>query len=88
MIAARARGAAARRPASPAPTSPLYIESVYDGHFGLAQIGKNLLAGYQKLGGPAAFGTALTQAEVARLAAAYSEPAVRLHPHPGVKLGS
>jgi len=68
--------------------SPLYIESVYDGHFGLAQIGKNLLAGYEKLGGPAAFGKALTQAEVARLAAAYSEPAARLHPHPGVKLGS
>ncbi len=68
--------------------SPLYIESVYDGHFGLAQIGKNLRAGYQKLGGPAAFGAALTQAEVERLAAAYSEPAARLHPHPGVKLGS
>jgi hypothetical protein len=68
--------------------SPLYIESLYDGHFGLAQIGKNLRAGYQKLGGPAAFGAALTQGEVERLEAAYSEPAVRLHPHPGVKLGS
>jgi hypothetical protein len=68
--------------------APLYIESVYDGHFGLAQIGKSLLAGYEKLGGPAAFGKALTRSEVARLAAAYSEPAVRLHPHPGVKLGS
>jgi hypothetical protein len=68
--------------------SPLYIESLYDGHFGLAQIGKNLRAGYEKLGGPAAFGAALTQGEVERLAAAYSEPAVRLHPHPGVKLGS
>ncbi len=68
--------------------SPLYIESLYDGHFGLAQIGKNLRAGYQKLGGPAAFGAALTEGEVERLAAAYSEPAVQLHPHPGVKLGS
>ena len=68
--------------------APLYIESVYDGHFGLAQIGKTLLAGYEKLGGAPAFGRSLTQAEVARLAAAYSEPAVRLHPHPGVKLGS
>ena len=68
--------------------APLYIESVYDGHFGLSQVGKKLVAGYQKLGGSAAFGTALTQAEVARLATAYSEPAVRLHPHPGVKLGS
>lgn len=68
--------------------SPLYIESVYDGQFGLAQAGKALVAGYEKLGGAAAFGTALTQAEVARLAAAYSEPALRLHPHSGVKLGS
>ncbi len=68
--------------------SPLYIESLYDAHFGLSQVGKNLAAGYRKLGGPAAFGDALTQSEVDRLAAAYSEPALRLHPHPGVKLGS
>jgi hypothetical protein len=68
--------------------SPLYIESVYDAHFGLSQLGKKLLAGYAKLGGPGAFGRALTQSEVQRLAGAYSEPAVRLHPHAGVKLGS
>ncbi len=68
--------------------SPLYIESVYDGHFSVSQIGKKLLEGYAKLGGPAAFGSTLTQAEVNRLAAAYSEEAARLHPHPGVKLGS
>jgi hypothetical protein len=68
--------------------SPLYIESVYDGHFGLAQVGKNLTAGYRKLGGPASFGDELTQQEVDRLAAAYSEPALRLHPHPAVTLGS
>jgi hypothetical protein len=68
--------------------SPLYVESVYDGHFGLSQVGKKLLAAYAKLGGPAAFGRALTQAEVNRLAAAYSEGALRLHPHPAVKLGS
>lgn len=66
----------------------LYIESVYDGHFGLAQIGKKLLAGYQKLGGPSAFGSALGQAEVERLADAYSEARYRLHPHDGVKFGS
>ena len=66
----------------------LYIESVYDGHFDLAQIGKELLAGYRKLGGPRVFGTALTQAEVDGLARAYSEPADRLHPHVGVRLGS
>ena len=66
----------------------LYIESVYDGHFNLAQIGKQLLAGYDKLGGPAAFGASLTRAEVDALARAYSEASDRLHPHVGVKLGS
>lgn len=66
----------------------LYIESVYDGHFALAQIGRQLLAGYQKLGGPAAFGGALTQQEVDALAATYSEANDRLHPHVGVRLGS
>ncbi|HEX4436199.1 MAG TPA: hypothetical protein VH061_05325 [Solirubrobacteraceae bacterium] len=66
----------------------LYIESVYDAHFGLAQIGKKLLAGYEKLGGPAIFGSSLPRAEVERLARAYSESSCRLHPHAGVKLGS
>ena len=66
----------------------LYIESVYDAHFSLAQIGKQLSHGYAKLGGPDAFGPSLTQAEVERLALFYSERSSRLHPHPGVKLGS
>lgn len=66
----------------------LYIESVYDAHFGLAQIGKQLLAGYQHLGGTAAFAGALTESEVRQLAEQYSEPRDRLHPHAGVKLGS
>ncbi len=66
----------------------LYIESVYDGHFDLAQIGKHLTDGYRALGGPSAFGSELTQAEVDALAGAYSEAAVRLHPHVGVRLGS
>lgn len=66
----------------------LYIESVYDAHFGLAQIGKKLLAGYEKLGGPAVFGSTLPRAEVERLARDYSEASARLHPHTGVKLGS
>jgi hypothetical protein len=66
----------------------LYIESVYDGHFDLAQIGKALIAGYRKLGGAHVFGAALTQTEVDGLARAYSEPADRLHPHVGVRLGS
>jgi hypothetical protein len=66
----------------------LYIESVYDGHFDLAQIDKKLRAAYRKLGGPAAFGAALTQSEVDALASAYSEATDRLHPHVGVRLGS
>jgi len=66
----------------------LYIESVYDAHFSLAQLGKQLLAGYDKLGGPAAFGAALTRDEVEDLARAYSEASDRLHPHVGVRLGS
>lgn len=66
----------------------LYIESVYDGHFDLAQIDKKLRTGYRKLGGPAAFGGALTQSKVDALASAYSEATDRLHPHVGVRLGS
>jgi len=67
---------------------PLYIDSVYDGHFSLAQIGKQLTAAYTKLGGPAAFDATLTQEEVDALARAYSEANDRLHPHTGVRLGS
>jgi hypothetical protein len=66
----------------------LYIDSVYDGHFTLAQISKKLLVGYHELGGPAVFGGALTQAEVDALASTYSEPTDRLQPHVGVRLGS
>jgi hypothetical protein len=66
----------------------LYIESIYDAHFGLAQIGKQLHTAYKKLGGPAAFGASLTQREVDSLTASYSEANDRLHPHVGVKLGS
>ena len=66
----------------------LYIDSVYDGHFDAALVGKSLLAGYKKLGGARSFGAALTQAEVSALAGAYSPAGERLHPHPGVKLGS
>jgi hypothetical protein len=66
----------------------LYIESVYDAHYSLAQIGKQLRAAYRKLGGAGAFGAALTQREVDAVAGAYSEANYRLHPHVGVKLGS
>jgi hypothetical protein len=66
----------------------LYIESVYDGHFDLAQLDKKLRAGYRKLGGPTAFGGALTQSELDAVADAYSEASARLHPHVGARLGS
>jgi hypothetical protein len=66
----------------------LYIESIYDAHFELAQTGKQLLAGYRKLGGERAFRTALSQDEVNALASAYSETTDRLHPHVGIRLGS
>jgi len=66
----------------------IYIESVYDAHFSLAQIGKKLLDGYRKLKGQPAFGSTLAQAEVDALAAAYSEASARLQPHVDTKLGS
>jgi hypothetical protein len=66
----------------------LYIESVYDAHFALAQVGGKLLDGYGKLGDGKAFGAALTTEEVEALAHAYSEATDRLHPHVGVRLGS
>jgi hypothetical protein len=66
----------------------LYIESVYDAHFVLAQIGKHVLDGYGKLGEGRAFGVALTTDEVEALARVYSEATDRLHPHVGVRLGS
>jgi hypothetical protein len=65
----------------------LYIYCVYDGHYDLSLIGKQLQAAYRKLGGPAAFGRTLTQAQVNALAGAYSIPSVRLAPHPPESLG-
>jgi hypothetical protein len=66
----------------------LYIESVYDGHFTLAQTGKQLLESYRMLGGPRAFAGSLSQDEVNALASSYSEAAIRLHPHVAERLGS
>jgi hypothetical protein len=89
-------GAAAGQIASGPPASArfarenvaLYIDSVYDGHFDAGIIGKSLLEGYDLLGGPAAFGGTLAQAEVDALTRVYSPAAEQLHPHPGVQLGS
>jgi hypothetical protein len=66
----------------------LYIESVYDAHYDLAQIGKQLRAAYKTLGSAAAFGTSLTAAEVHALTRAYSQAEDRLYPHVRARLGS
>lgn len=66
----------------------LYVESVYDAHFALAQVGKKLLGAYKRLGGPSVFGAALTPALVEELARTYSEASDRLQPHVGARLGS
>jgi len=66
----------------------LYIESVYDAHFTLAQIGKQMLKGWEKLEGAPAFGNSLTRAEVQALGDFYSEANFELEPHAAVKLGS
>jgi hypothetical protein len=63
-------------------SSALYIDAIYDAHFDLSLLGKSLLQGYERLGGPSAFGATLTQSQVTALASAYSIPAVRLEPHP------
>lgn len=69
-------------------TVALYLESIYDANFGLAQEGKKLVKGYEKLEGPSSFGGSLSEAEVQRLAGHYSEPRYRLYPHTGVKFGT
>ena len=69
-------------------TVALYIESVYDGYFSLGQIGKKVAKGYKEMGGPKELGSRISAAEVNALSGFYSEASFRLHPHPGVKLGS
>jgi hypothetical protein len=66
----------------------LYIESIYDAHFTLAQIGKKLTAAYEKLGGSTDFGATLSRAQLEALAQTYSEASDRLHPHVTARLGS
>lgn len=66
----------------------LYIESVYDAHFALAQIGKQMPIDYERLGGGGAFGSSLTPSEVDALARSYSEANDLLQPRAQVRLGS
>lgn len=62
--------------------SGLYIYSVYDGHYDLSLVGKQLESAYRKLGGPQAFGGRLTGEEVQTLVQGYSIAATRLVAHP------
>jgi hypothetical protein len=59
-----------------------YIISVYDGNFDLSLIGKMARQAFKRLGGTAAFGRALTLAQVSALTRAYSKRADELTPHP------
>jgi hypothetical protein len=66
----------------------LYIESVYDAHYALAQIGKKVSKAFHDLGGAPVFAGKLTQAQVDTVAGFYSEANDRLQPHVVTKLGS
>jgi hypothetical protein len=66
----------------------LYIESLYDAHFALEQIGKQIPIDYQRLGGTGAFGSSLTPSEVDALAQSYSEANDLLKPRARIRLGS
>jgi hypothetical protein len=68
--------------------SSLYIDSIYDAHFDLSLVGKSAIKGYERLGGPPAFGAKLPRGLVDRLAGAYSTIAVRLAPHPAASIES
>jgi hypothetical protein len=61
----------------------VYLDAIYDSHYNLSLVGKGLAEGYARLGGPAAFGSRLSQAQVQRLQDALSIATVRLQPHPG-----
>lgn len=65
----------------------IYIQSVYDAHYDLSLIGASIQRGYERLGGTATFGVALTPTEVSALASFYSRTGVRLEPHPSSSLG-
>lgn len=59
----------------------LYINGIYDAHFEASLIGEHILSSYERLGGPQAFGSSLTPAQVHSLLTAFSPQTVRLTPH-------
>jgi hypothetical protein len=82
-VPVRGRAASAGGRAFLRANAGLYIYCVYDGHYDLSLVGKKLGDAYDKLGGAAAFGRALTPGRVAALEGVYAIGAVRLQPHPG-----
>jgi hypothetical protein len=66
----------------------LYIESIYDAHFALAQIGKKVSKAFHDLGDREVFKTSLSAEQVEAIADFYSEANNRLTPHAATKLGS
>lgn len=66
---------------------PVYIQSVYDAHYSLSLIGKDVKSGYEKLGGSEGFGAALTPIEVETIMRLYSPEVARLEPHTTEALG-
>lgn len=59
----------------------LYINGIYDAHFEASLIGEHILSSYERLGGPQAFGSSLTPAQVHSLLTAFSPQTIRLTPH-------
>lgn len=73
-------GASTANAASLRANARLYVSCIYDGHFDLAQIGKNVMRSYESLGGPNGFGGSLPEDEMTALASFYSDQ-LRLEPH-------
>jgi len=67
---------------------PLYVESIYDAHFSLAELGKQMQDGYKTLGGAKTFGGSLTPSQLRQLVDTYSKERDELSPKEQVKLGS
>ncbi len=59
----------------------LYINSIYDAHFEASMIGEHVLSTYRRLGGPQAFGSSLTRAQVHSIYVTFSPQTLRLAPH-------
>jgi hypothetical protein len=91
LIAADAQAIEAGAPAASSfarANLALYIESVYDAHFALSQIGDKLSKAFHDLGGAKAFEGTLGTGLIEALANFYSQENNRLRPHAATTLGS